>query len=243
MIDAHIHLDKYTAHEQATLLASGASFITVAMDYLSCLANLQLAQHPNVHSALGYHPEQAVASAQEEAAIFDLIRANQHTIVAIGEVGLPYYKQQDRDAHMELLERFIKLAKELDKPIVLHAVYEDAPIVCDLLEKHAVTAAHFHWFKGDEATIARMIENGYFVSVTPDVCYEQEIRSLVQRYPLTQLMIETDGPWPFEHEFSGQVTTPAMMARSIEEIAKLKQLPVQTVAQQLYTNTKKFYRL
>lgn len=243
MIDAHIHLDQYATHEQATLLASGASFITVSTNYLSCLANLQLAQHPNVHSALGYHPEQPVASAQEEAAIFALIRANRDRIVAIGEVGLPYYEQVDRDAHIALLERFIALAKELDKPIVLHAVYEDAQVACDLLEKHQLTRAHFHWFKGDAATITRMIENGYMVSITPDVCYEPEIRSLVARYPLSQLMVETDGPWPFEQEFSGQLTAPTMMARSIEEIARLKQLPTEQVATQLYNNTTTFYRL
>lgn len=243
MIDAHIHLDQYNKEQQVTLLASGASFITVSTDYASCLANLQLAQHPAVHSALGFHPEQPVASAEQQAAIFALIRKHVFDIVAIGEVGLPYYEQVDRDAHIALLERFIALAKELDKPIILHAVYEDAQVACDLLEKHQLTRAHFHWFKGDTATITRMIENGYMVSITPDVCYESEIRSLVTRYPLSQLMVETDGPWPFEQEFSGQLTTPAMMARSIEEIAHIKQLPKEQVATQLYTNTTTFYRL
>lgn len=243
MIDAHIHLDQYNKEQQATLLASGTSFITVSTDYASCLANLQLAKHPAVHSALGFHPEQPVASTEQQAAIFALIRKHAFDIVAIGEVGLPYYEQVDRDAHITLLERFIALAKELDKPIVLHAVYEDAQIACDLLEKHKVTRAHFHWFKGDAATITRMIENGYMVSITPDVCYEPEIRSLVARYPLSQLMVETDGPWPFEQEFSGQLTAPAMMARSIEEIAHIKQLPKEQVATQLYNNTTTFYRL
>jgi TatD DNase family protein len=42
-----------------------------------------------------------------------------------------------------------------------------------------------------------MKENGYFISVTPDVVYDEEIQLLVQRYPLEQMMIETDGPWPF----------------------------------------------
>ena len=76
--------------------------------------------------------------------------------------------------------------------------------------------AHFHWFKGDQKTITRMIENGYFISVTPDVCYEKEIRDLVSIYPLEKMMVETDGPWPFEGPFQGQITHPSMIHQSIQ---------------------------
>ena len=112
-------------------------------------------------------------------------------MIAVGEVGLPYYLRKESyhpafpiQGYLERLETFIKLAKEWDKPIVLHAVYDDAPLVCDLLEEYSITNAHFHWFKGDHKTISRMIENGYFVSVTPDVLYENEICDLVSSYPL-----------------------------------------------------------
>ena len=105
------------------------------------------------------------------------------------------------------MKRFISFAKSVQKPIILHAVYEDAPLVCHLLEKHSIKKAHFHWFKGDQKTITRMIKNGYFISVTPDVCYEKEIRDLVSFYPLEQMMVETDGPWPFEGPFQGQTHT------------------------------------
>lgn len=110
----------------------------------------------------------------------------------------------------------------------MHAVYDDAPMACDLLEKHSIEKVHFHWFKGDGKTIERMIANGYFISVTPDVVYEQEIQQIVNAYPLERIMIETDGPWPFEGPFKGKMTHPAMMAESVKQIAKIKKFRSQT---------------
>src|SRR5690606_40195140 len=91
-------------------------------------------------------------------------------MIAVTEIGLPYYVKTEQkltsfqyNQYIKLLEKFIKLAKEWEKPIVLHAVYEDAPIVCELLEKYFVTKAHFHWFKGDHKTVERLIQNRYHI--------------------------------------------------------------------------------
>ena len=168
-------------------------------------------------------------------------------MIAVGEVGLPYYLHKENpfpiEGYIQILETFITFAKSVQKPIILHAVYEDASLVCDLLEKHSMKKAHFHWFKGDQKTITRMINNGYFISVTPDVCYEKEIHNLVSFYPLEQLMVETDGPWPFEGPFQGQITHPSMIHESIKMIAGIKKLPLDVVYKQLYSNTKDFYEL
>ncbi|MFD1347649.1 TatD family hydrolase [Oceanobacillus caeni] len=169
-------------------------------------------------------------------------------MIAIGEVGLPYYlskegkvSEKEFQLYAELLEVFVKLAKEWDKPMVIHAVYDDAPIVCDLLEKYSVTKAHFHWFKGDEATIARMIENGYYISVTPEVVYKEKIQRLVQIYPIDQMMVETDGPWKFEGPFVDKKTEPTMIKQSISTIARLKSLSEIEVAEKVLNNTKQYY--
>ena len=243
MIDAHIHLDQYAEKEQWHILHSDVeAFIAVSMDLASAKRNLQLATYyPCVKPAFGYHPEQAVL--QDETSLFQFIYENASKMVAIGEVGLPYYSQIDRESHKRLLGKFMLLAKELGKPIILHAVYEDAIEVCDMLEEYEIRRAHFHWFKGDRKTTERMKNMGYYISVTPDVCYEKEIQRLVEHYPLSQMMIETDGPWRFDGPFQQQVTTPHMMNESIATIAQIKQLSIQKTAAILLANTKHFYRL
>lgn len=124
--------------------------------------------------------------------------------------------------YKEALEAFICQANIWNKPIVLHAVYEDADIVCDMLEQYSVTRAHFHWFKGAPSTIERMMRNGYYVSVTPDCMYEPEIQRLIEQYPIERLLVETDGPWPFSGPFDNRMTHPNMMHYSIDKIASVK---------------------
>jgi TatD DNase family protein len=88
-----------------------------------------------------------------------------------------------------------------------------------------------------------MVHNGYYISVTPDVVYKEKIQRLVQSYPLEKMMIETDGPWPFEGPFSGKRTTTHMMKESIASIAKIKKLPEEDVSEIIFRNTKLFYEL
>ena len=104
------------------------------------------------------------------------------------------------------MERFAALAAETDRPLVLHAVYEDALKAAAILRKYGVKRAHFHWYKGDEETTRLLAESGYWISITPDVVYEPDIRQLAATYPLGQLMTETDGPWPFQGPFAGSPT-------------------------------------
>lgn len=257
LIDAHIHLDAYDHAQQRDMLsglpAAGiAGVITVSMHLESARSNLRLArQSPSlVYPAFGYHPEQPVPAPSDVDELLGWMRRHADDMVAVGEVGLPYYTRKEAEEagrpfdgkpYEELLERFIAFAKEHDKPVVLHAVYEDADAACRLLERYGVKRAHFHWFKGSPATVRRMAENGYYVSFTPDIVYEPEIRELARVYPPGQVMSETDGPWPFEGPFEGQMTHPRMTAAVAEEWSRLQGFSLQEARQRLYSNARRFY--
>lgn len=258
-IDAHIHLDMYTESAAQILLTDLTechieALIAVSRHLDSCKATERLLmQAPKqVFAAYGYHPEQELPTEDQLNDLIVWIREHSSSMIAIGEIGLPYYLRLEAESagrvlvlapYISLLESFLKLAADLDKPVVLHAVYEDADIVCNLLEKHSIKKAHFHWFKGSHSTVERMFQAGYFISITPDVLYEEEIRKLVRSYPINQLMVETDGPWPFEGPFEGQQTHPRMIHAVIEQIALLKGLQVEEAAHTLLTNTKHFYSI
>ncbi len=257
-IDAHIHPDLYSLDDRKQLLeqlgVNVEAIIAVSLHQDSCRTNLELAHaYSGMYlPAFGYHPEQPIPDMEVEQQLFAWIREHHTEAIAIGEVGLPYYTRTEFEAkgisynlnpYISLLERFILLSIELNKPIILHAVYEDADIVCGLLEKHCVTTAHFHWFKGPEHTVKRMARNGYYISISPDVCYEEEIRELVRIYPIEQLMVETDGPWPFEAHFKGKTTLPSMVRDVVHEIAVLKGLDPLKAASIINENTRRFYRI
>jgi TatD DNase family protein len=260
-MDAHLHVDLYPEEEREALLAAAfaegvEAVIAVSMHLQSSALNREIALRYDgrVHPAYGFHPEQPLPAEAELDELFAWIRLR-HAAgerFAIGEVGLPYYTRLeasqagmpfDEKPCLELLERFAALAGELDRPIVLHAVYEDAGKACDILERHGVRRAHFHWFKGSEAVVRRMADSGYMVSITPDVAYEEEIQRLVGQYPIEQLMVETDGPWPFEGPYAGKPTRPAMAADAARHIADIKRMPAQLAAVILLANTRRFYGL
>jgi TatD DNase family protein len=254
IIDAHIHLDQYDNSEQRTIIdylerpsSALKGLISVSMDLVSSINNLKLAEiHSGIYPAFGYHPEQEPPSDEVLQELFSFMQRNKDQMVAIGEVGLPYYLKEKNPAlqlepYIEVLEAFIGKAKTWNKPLVLHAVYKDAETVCEMLEKHSVSKAHFHWFKGAQSTVERMIRNGYYVSVTPDCVYEQEIQMLIEQYPIERLMVETDGPWPFSGPFENEMTHPSMMHQSISMIASLKKMESRDVYRHIYANTNRFY--
>ncbi len=256
VFDAHIHFDKYTQKNQNQIIKTLAEnkvegMITVSMNLLSSKENLKLAdQHPNIYPSFGFHPEQPLPTDNEVAELLNWIETNQEKMVAVGEVGLPYYLRKKEKAsrfpyggYLEVLEQFIVLAKKLDKPIILHAIYDDASAVCDLLEKHNVRKAHFHWFKGDKKSMERMVENEYFISFTPDILYEIETREVAEFYPLHMTMAETDGPWPFEGIFQDKLTQPSMVHQVVRQIAAIKKVKVEDVYNSLYNQVKNFYKI
>lgn len=259
MIDAHIHLEQYEDTSVSSMLQSLPeqgieSLIAVSMNLASCMRTQDIAaRYPGlVKPAYGFHPEQPLPAEEELAALLEWIERQAGDMVAVGEIGLPYYSRAEAVArgeawntapYIKLLDRLLRLAARLAKPVVLHAVYEDAWTVCDLLEQHNIIRAHFHWFKGPAETVDRMIGHGYYISLTPDILYEQEIQDLARRYPPELVMAETDGPWPFEGPFTGRVTHPAMVHEVAAAWGALHGYSVSQAKEILTQNTMRFYGL
>jgi TatD DNase family protein len=259
VIDAHIHLDQYTPADLETVMkdaaASGAEkLLAVSTGLASCEKTLSLSRlySGRVLPAYGFHPEQPLPEAEELDRLLIWMSRHRGEMTAIGEVGLPYYLRKEAEAagrafalspYIELLDTFISLAVRWDKPIVLHAVYEDADRTIERLRRYGLTRAHFHWYKGNRETTERLISAGFYISVTPDVVYETEIQDIVRRFPLERLMVETDGPWPFSGPFAGRLTSPGMIRQSLQTIAAIKNLPLEHVARAVYENTKRFFRI
>lgn len=243
--DAHIHLERYEDHEIKDFMAhlDLAGVIAVSMDLPSSIRTLKLKQtYPEkIFAACGFHPEQA---AQEITPLISFIKKHLDQIDAIGEIGWPYYVQKNSpDVDEMILRNMLEVAAEGKKPVILHAVRQDVQRVIDLLKKYHITHAHFHWIKADFATLEQMADLGYYVSFTPDILYNDETARIAANYPLSYIMVETDGPWRFEGPFSNQPTTPHLVQEVIQKLSKLRQLPVKKLSHQLIENTRRFLRL
>lgn len=197
-----------------------------------------------VWAGLGFHPDWAQLGEDELERVEQQLAEHHHHVVALGEVGLPWYSLADAaDAASlmtrgrERLHRLLRAAARYDLAVALHAPHGAADDAFQALRRHGIERAVFHWHKAPPDVTRAIVDAGYFVSVTPDVVYRERDRALVEQVPLESLLVETDGPWRYRGEFEGLPSGPWFAARVAEEVAKIKRLPVDETMYQISVNT------
>jgi len=250
IIDSHCHLhDPAFADVRGTVIRAtehnvwGA--VAVGCDQGTNERTLQAALENTkaVWPALGFHPEWKLTREDLEA-VEQQIHANHARLVAVGEVGLPWYglgAAADADAvrreARERLERLVDLACRYELPVILHAPHGAAADALAILKQRGVDRAVFHWHKASAEVTREIVDAGYLVSVTPDLVYRDRDREMVERVPLESLLVESDAPWQYQGEFENVTSGPWLVARVAEEVAKIKRVPVDEAMYQLTVNT------
>jgi len=250
IIDSHCHLhDPAYADLRETLRTAFAhdvwGVVAVGVDPGTNARTLAAAAAAPkaVWPCLGLHPEAPALTDEDLARVEAQVAEHHSRIVALGEIGLPWYSLEgavDAAALMargrERLHRLLELAARWDLPVALHAPHGAAVGALEALLRHGIERAVFHWHKAPAEVTREIVSAGYFVSVTPEVVYRERDRELVQALPLESLLVESDGPWTYRGEFEGLPSGPWFASRVAEEVAKLKQMPVEDVMHQLSTN-------
>jgi len=179
-----------------------------------------------------------------------LIRKAADKMVAVGEIGLPYYSIKDKSDFHQLIESgkprlraFLDLASDLDLAVVIHAPHKAAEEALEVIRKTGVRRALFHWHKSSPDVTKAIVDGGYYVSVTPEVCYRNRDKNLVKLVPISNLLLETDGPWPYNREFKGKVTEPFFLRRVAQEVAELIGMTAEEVAERTTENAIRLFRL
>ena len=110
---------------------------------------------------------------------------------AIGEIGLDYACEVDKERQIDLFEKQLQLAQELQVPVVLHCVkaFED---VMKILEKYTLRAVIFHGFIGSKEQAQRAIKKGYYLSFGDRTWLSPKTIEALRNTPLEQIFIETD---------------------------------------------------
>jgi TatD DNase family protein len=251
IIDSHCHLHdpafadgretlkKAVAHGVWGVVAVGGDPATNERT-LAAAATLPKGTWP----ALGFHPDWPRLTDLDLEQVEDQVRAHHSRIVALGEIGLPWYCLQTVDDPGEVmrrgrarLERLLALAARYDLAVSLHAPHGAAAPALEALKRHGLERAVFHWHKAPPDVTRAIVDAGYFVSVGPEVVYRDRDRQLVAVVPLGSLLVESDAPWTYQGEFEGLPSGPWFAGRVAEEVAKIKQLPVDDVVSRLSSNT------
>lgn len=257
IIDSHCHLYDPVYRDLRDVMGRAVlhnvwAVVGVGCDPETNLKTLELTSRHSkvVWPCLGFHPEWGHLTETDLEQVEQQVMDHQAYIVALGEVGLPWYRLEgasdpasEKVRAKARLERLLTLAKRFDLPVVLHAPHGAAVEALPLLKRVGIERAVFHWHKAPDDVTREIIDAGYFISVTPEVVYRERDQELVHQVPLTSLLVETDGPWPYKAEFQGQVTEPWLAARVVEVVAKLKGIPFEETMIQIGANTCDFFAL
>jgi TatD DNase family protein len=196
-------------------------------------------RHPLIKACAGLYP--TILDRDAAAAMLDFIRQHQDRLVAIGEVGLDYWKVQDaadREVQRDILAQHIALSRELDLPLNVHSRSAGRHAIAWLRENGARHVL-LHAFDGKAATAHAGIEAGYYFSIPPSIVRSPQKQKLVRHLPLEYLLLESDAPvlGP-EKDVRNE---PCNVWLSCRHIATLKGVPVEEVARITTANAKRLF--
>jgi TatD DNase family protein len=246
LVDTHTHIcDSCFDADRGQVLARARdagveAIIAVGEDLTDAHQNLALAEkYPMLKPAAGLYPTRLDLDQAAEMAAF--IRRNCLRLVAIGEVGLDYWAVQEeaqKEVQREIFKILIELSKELDLPLNIHSRAAGRHAVDLLLENNA-RPVQLHAFDGKAGAALPAVEAGYYFSVPPSVVRSRQKQKLVQRLPLSCLLVETDSP------VLGPVATernePAHISIAIQAIAQIKNIAAAEVLAAVSENAARLY--
>ena len=257
IVDSHCHLhDPAFADVRGTIERAAAAsvwgVVAVGCDPDTNETTMAAARKAPraIWPAIGFHPDRIQLTNEDLDRVEGQVAEHYGRLVALGEIGLPWYSLDGAADPASLMvrgrerfERLLGVAARWDLPVVLHAPHGAAVGALEALRRHDIDRAVFHWHKAPEDITRRIVDAGYFVSVTPEVVYRERDRALVAQVPIAQLLVESDAPWAYQGEFQGLPSGPWLAGRVAEEVAKIKQLPVDDVMTELTANACRLFDL
>jgi TatD DNase family protein len=205
---------------------------------------------PETRFAIGVHPHQAHQFSDDPPSAAAAVRtqfAATPAARAVGEIGLDYhYDFSPRDVQQAVFRSQIRLARELDRPVVIHTREADDDTVTILREEGGgVLRGVLHCFTGGSALAQAGLDLGFYISVAGIITFPKTttaLRAAVRTVPLDRLLTETDSPFLAPVPHRGKRNEPAHVSRVVEALAELHSMSPHDVAERTAANFHTLFR-
>jgi len=239
LVDGHAHLeelDDLAKSLQEAKEAGVCGIVAVGMDVESNKETLQIARANlrYVYPALGYHPWQ-IKEGEVEANL-SFIREHVDEGVALGEIGLDYRIKVKKDLQWEVFGKLLDIARESNKPAIIHCRYSHRRAF-EMAKEKKIERAVFHWYSGSIDLLDEILSRGYLISATPALLYSPPHQEAIKRAPIDKLLLETDTPVKYQD----WEARPKDVRVSLGEVCRLKKLDRLDVAEQTTANASRFF--
>lgn len=252
-IDTHVHLNADQYEEDVVEVINRAlevgvsKMVVVGFDRKTIEKAMALAeQYPFIYAVVGWHPVDAIDCTEEDLQWIESLAAHPK-VVGIGETGLDYYwDKSPKEVQQEIFRKQIQLAKKVDLPIIIHNRDATVDVVRILEEEDAkAVGGIMHCFGGSVEVAVQCIEMNFLISLGGPVTFKnaKAPKKVAAEIPLEKLLIETDAPYLTPHPHRGKRNEPFYVTLVAEEIARIKELPIEEVASVTTENALKLFRI
>jgi len=258
MIDSHCHLaDEAFAADLEEVVRraqdAGLERVMVILEAGNDKEAVQAARlgdlWPATRFAIGVHPHQAHQFAADPEQAADTVRrqfAATPAARAVGEIGLDYhYDYSPRDVQHAVFRAQIRVALELDCPVVIHTREADEDTIAILGEEGAGRLRGvLHCFTGTPALRDAGLALGFYISLAGILTFPKaaDLRETARAIPVGRLLTETDSPFLAPVPYRGKRNEPAHVARVVETLAGMHQTPVADLARRTAANFHSLFR-
>jgi TatD DNase family protein len=261
VIDSHCHLaDETFAKDLDQVVArakdAGLQRVMVILEGGNAKEAEQAARleqlWPDTRFAIGVHPHQAHQFSDDPQSAVSVVReqfAATPSARAIGEIGLDYhYDFSPRDVQQAVFRGQVRLARELQRPIVIHTREADEDTLAILREEGAGEDGQvrgvLHCFTGSDALAGAGLDLGFYISLAGIITFPRagDLRATVRRVPVDRLLTETDSPFLAPVPHRGKRNEPAYVARVVDALADLHGLGPADMAARTSANFHTLFR-
>jgi TatD DNase family protein len=253
LIDSHCHLDMKDFDKDREAVISRAKkdgivhMISIGIDVGSSQSAIDLARRYEFISAtVGCHPHDADECGPEDLKMLSHMAAEPE-VVAWGEIGLDYYRNYSKKENQrKIFQVQLELAQRAELPVIIHDrdAHEEVYATLEKMGKGERKGV-IHCFSGDRDLAEAFIALGYYISIPGTVTYKKahQIKEVAAKIPLDRMLVETDAPFLAPVPRRGKRNEPLFVIHTAREIAKLRDIPFETVAEQTTRNARTIFGL
>lgn len=253
LVDSHCHLDRLDLNAfggSLTALIKAAenldvkTMLCIGVDLENSRKVTEIAhQFQEVYASTGLHPSE---NEGEEATVERLIDlATDPKVIAIGETGLDYhYQHTSQELQRERFVMHIKAAQTLKKPLIIHTRKAEEDTL-KILRDHHVNSGIFHCFTESYAMAKAGLDLGFYISFSGIITFKNadDLREVVKKIPLEQMLVETDAPYLTPMPYRGKPNFPGYTRLVAECIAGLKGIKYEEVCETTTNNFMNLFKL
>ena len=166
------------------------------------------------------------------------VAKNSDKIAAIGEVGLDFQDIEDKKLQIERFGHVIKLAKKLNKPLIVHSRKAEKETL-EFLETFNYKKINMHCFCGNKKLLKKINDLNFYMSIPPNVIRSQQFQIAIETININNLLTETD--CPYLSPFVGKRNEPAFVIESIKKIAEIKKFNLVETENNIFMNFQKLF--